>query len=190
MRFFKEHWLGIFLSSVLASIVAAYIYDHAKSRSRVDQLEKQAPALQQSRDPPRGPSVVVINNFGPGERNQEFDRLSLSNGCTKEIRVAVHYASSRSGDWTTSGWWALPPRQTVVPSVESYGALVYLFAEGDKSEWNGDGSEISIRRTIFPGSFEYRDGSTPNLANPRMVSFFGIDTGQQYGTISQTLDCN
>lgn len=27
MRFFKDHWLGIFFSSVLASIVAAFIYE-------------------------------------------------------------------------------------------------------------------------------------------------------------------
>jgi hypothetical protein len=40
-NFFREHWLGIFLSSVLAGIVGSFIYDHWSNQALIAALERR-----------------------------------------------------------------------------------------------------------------------------------------------------
>ena len=50
-NFFKAHWLGIFLSSVLAGVVATFLYDHWPFRDLLSLVRGPTPSVATSADP-------------------------------------------------------------------------------------------------------------------------------------------
>jgi hypothetical protein len=56
--FFKNHWFGVFLSSLLASLLAAFVYDHWSNRALLEKLQGHVERTVHNADPLAGDSTT------------------------------------------------------------------------------------------------------------------------------------
>lgn len=100
MAFFKTHWFGIFLSSVLAGIVAAFIYDHWSNRSFLAMFQGNA-------------RPEVSSPLSPSDKPRESDLNKRTEPTASFGAASDHHESPQDAQFTP------PPSNASQPRADS-----------------------------------------------------------------------
>jgi hypothetical protein len=102
--FFKNHWLGIFLSSILAGIVSTFIYEHWSSKALFDLFEgrdSSASPTVMSPAPAETPPPASIRQSDQARRDEKSPPAQLTPPPSSSIssQTLRSFSPSASGGW-------------------------------------------------------------------------------------------
>lgn len=119
-----------------------------------------------------------------------YDTISLENRCPFTVSVAIHYRDL-DDRWITRGWWNLDPGATVETDAKTRNSVLYFFAENQSvgKTFGGDDREDALTQPVVDSRFDHLEGDRWAYEEPRRVSFFRRETGEEWVDLVESFEC-
>lgn len=152
-------------------------------------LREELRLLHEERIAARRDRIELIADRHEGEV-RAYDTIALESRCPFVISVALHY-KDLDDRWITRGWWNLDPGATVETDARTRNSVLYFFAENRSvgKTFNGDDRDDSTTESIVDSKFDHLDDDRWAYAEPRRVSFYRRDTGEDWTDHVETFEC-
>lgn len=176
-----------------AAHVEAYRQLIQEHRATLEQetlaLREELRLLHDERIAARRGRIALIAERYEGEV-RAYDVISLANRCRVVVSVALYYLDL-DDRWITRGWWNLDPGAIVETDAKTRNSVLYFYAENraEGRSWTGDGRDDSLTLSVVDNRFDHLDDDRWAYDEPRKVSFFRRDTGEDWIDHVETFDC-
>jgi uncharacterized membrane protein len=152
-------------------------------------LREELRLLHDERIASRRDRIELIADRHEGEV-RAYDTIVFENRCPFVVSAAVHY-KDLDDRWITRGWWNVDPGATVETDAKTRNSVLYLFAENRAASkaFDGDDLEDSTTESVVDSRFDQLDDDRWAYGEPRKVSFFRRDTGQDWVDWVETFEC-
>lgn len=139
----------------------------------------------------RRQKILLISERLERGDQREYDKIALENRCPHEIAVALNYLDL-DDKWIVRGWWNLKPGEETTTDAMTRNAKIYFYAENLPTGWKWDGSNREGSRTlpVVDERFDYLEGETLLYEEPRYVSYYLVETGQDWQEHREVFECN
>lgn len=176
-----------------AAYTDAYRQLVAEHRAILDEetaaLHEELRLLHDERIAARRDRIELLAERHEGEV-RAYDTISLENRCPFTVSAAIHYRDL-DDRWITRGWWNLEPGSTVETDAKTRNSVLYFFAENQKEgkTFGGDDREDSLTQPIVDSRFDHLDGDRWPYEEPRRVSFYRRETGEEWVEHVERFEC-